>query len=75
MAPNAPDTLANYTYTDDYGNIPDAGADWIQETPSYVDRTLVVPSTTTDQLMIDCVFEIKKTSIVPNFRLPGLDKL
>lgn len=75
MSPQVDNTLANYTYTDNYTSVPNSGQDWIDETPLYVDRTLVVPSTTTDQFMMDFVFEIKKTSIIPNYKLPGLDKL
>lgn len=75
MQPGIANTLANYTYTDEYTTIPDSGKDWIEETSDYVDRTLVVDSSVTPQFRCDFVFEIKKTSIVPNYRLPGLDKL
>lgn len=75
MQPGITDTMANYTYTDEYTSIPNSGSTWIEETPTYVDRTLVVPSTTTDQFIMDFVFDIKKTSIIPNYKLPGLDKL
>ena len=75
MQPGVNNTLANYTYTDEYTSIPNSGQSWIEETPAYVDRTLVVPSTTTDQLMMDFVFDIHKTTIKPNFRLPGLSYL
>lgn len=75
MVPGIANSLANYTYTDEYSSIPNAGEEWINENPTYVDRTLVVPHTTTDQFMMDFVFDIKKTSIIPNYRLPGLDKL
>ena len=75
MQPGVQDTLANYTYTDEYTSIPNSGQSWIEEVPTYVDRTLVVPSTTTDQFIMDFEFDIKKTSIVHNYQLPGLDKL
>lgn len=75
MQPGITGTLANYTYTDEYTTIPDSGQSWIEETPDYVDRTLVVNSTTAPQFRMDFVFEIKKTSIVHNYQLPGLDKL
>lgn len=75
MQPGVANTLANYTYTDEYTTIPNSGQTWIEETPTYVDRTLVVPSTTTDQFIMDFVFDIKKTSIVHKYQLPGLDKL
>lgn len=75
MVPGIANSLANYTYTDEYSSVPNSGEEWITEIPNYVDRTLVVPSQTTDQFMMDFVFDISKTSIVPNYRLPGIDKL
>lgn len=75
MAPNTPQNLAVYNYGDYYENVPNAGQEWIEETPVYVDRTLVVPSTTTDQIIANFAFDIEKVSIVKNYVLPGLDKL
>ena len=75
MAPNVPQNLAVYNYGDYYENVPNAGQEWIEETPVYVDRTLVIPSTTTDQIIANFVFDIEKVSIVKNYVLPGLDKL
>ncbi len=75
MATNQPNNLANYTYTDEYANVPNAGREWIEESPIFVDRTLVVKHDVADQFMMDFVFDIKKTSIIPNYRLPGIDKL
>lgn len=75
MAPNAPLNLSVYNYGDKYENVPNAGKEWIEETPDYLDRTLVVPSTTTDQFIANFEFEIEKTSIVRNYVLPGIDKL
>lgn len=75
MAPNAPQNLSVYNYGDKYENVPNAGKEWIEETPDYLDRTLVVPSKTTDQFIANFEFEIEKTSIVRNYVLPGIDKL
>lgn len=75
MAPNAPQNLSVYNYGDYYENVPNAGQEWIEETPVYVDRTLVYPSTTTDQIIANFAFDIEKVSIVKNYVLPGLDKL
>lgn len=75
MAPNAPQNLAVYNYADKYETMPNAGQEWIEETPDYVDRTLVVKSTVTDQIIANFEFDIEKTSIVRNFVLPGIDKL
>ena len=75
MVPGVENSLANYTYNDEYTSVPNSGEEWINEIPNYVDRTLVVPSSTTDQIMADFVFDINKTSIIKNYKLPGLDKL
>lgn len=75
MAPNAPLNLSVYNYGDKYETVPNAGKEWIEETPEYLDRTLVIPSTTTDQFIANFEFEIEKTSIVRNYVLPGIDKL
>lgn len=75
MAPNAPLNLSVYNYGDKYETVPNAGKKWIEETPEYLDRTLVIPSTTTDQFIANFEFDIEKTSIVRNYVLPGIDKL
>lgn len=75
MAPNAPLNLSVYNYGDKYETVPNAGKEWIEETPEYLDRTLVVPSSKTDQFIANFEFDIEKTSIVRNYVLPGIDKL
>ena len=75
MAPNAPQNLSVYNYGDKYETVPNAGKEWIEETPEYLDRTLVIPSSKTDQFIANFEFDIEKTSIVRNYVLPGIDKL
>lgn len=75
MAPNAPQNLANYNYTDLYDNVPNSGEEWINETPTYLDRTLVVQSTETPQFIADFSMDIERINTVPNFVLPGIDKI
>lgn len=75
MAPNAPQNLANYNYADLYDNVPNAGEEWINETPTYLDRTLVVQSTETPQFIADFSIDIERINTVPNFVLPGIDKI
>lgn len=75
MAPNAPQNLATYNYADLYANVPNSGEEWINETPTYLDRTLVVQSTTTPQFMADFSFDIERINTVPNYVLPGIDKI
>lgn len=75
MAPNAPQNLAVYNYADLYENVPNSGEEWINETPVYLDRTLVVQSDTTPQFMADFAIDIERINTVPNFILPGIDKI
>lgn len=75
MAPNAPNNLAVYNYTDLYENVPNSGEEWINETPVYLDRTLAVQSTTTPQFISNFQFDIERINTVPNFVLPGIDKI
>lgn len=75
MAPNVPNNLAVYNYTDLYENVPNSGEEWINETPVYLDRTLAVQSTTTPQFISNFQFDIERINTVPNFVLPGIDKI
>lgn len=75
MAPNVPNNLAVYNYADLYENVPNAGEEWINETPVYLDRTLTVQSTVTPQFMADFQFDIERINTVPNYVLPGIDKI
>lgn len=75
MAPNVPNNLAVYNYTDLYENVPNSGEEWINETPVYLDRTLAVQSTATPQFITNFQFDIERINTVPNFVLPGIDKI
>lgn len=75
MAPGVPGSLAYYNYADYYENVPNSGEEWINETPVYLDRTLVVQSDKTPQFMCDFAFDIQRINPVPNFILPGIDKI
>lgn len=75
MAPNAPQNLAQYNYADLYTNVPNSGEEWINETPTYLDRTLVVQSNITPQFIADFSIDIERINTVPNFVLPGIDKI
>lgn len=75
MAPNVPNNLAVYNYTDLYENTPNSGEEWINETPVYLDRTLAVQSTATPQFISNFQFDIERINTVPNFVLPGIDKI
>lgn len=75
MAPNVPNNLAVYNYTDLYENVPNSGEEWINETPVYLDRTLAVQSTAAPQFISNFQFDIERINTVPNFVMPGIDKI
>lgn len=74
LAPRATGSLDNWNYADYYTSRPVNSQQWIEEIPDYVDRTLVAPHTTVDQLMFDFQLNIEKITEVPKYNLPGLDK-
>ena len=57
---------------DNYGNVPVLGADFIEETPVYLDRALTVPSTTQDQFICDFYFENIAYRRLPTYSVPSL---
>lgn len=75
MAPNVPNNLAVYNYTDMYENVPNSGEEWINESTTFLDRTLAVQSTQAPQFIANFQFDIERINTVPNFILPGIDKI
>lgn len=75
MAPNVPNNLAVYNYTDMYENVPNSGEEWINEPTAFLDRTLAVQSTQAPQFIANFQFDIERINTVPNFILPGIDKI
>lgn len=59
-------------YADEYNDAPILSEEFVSETPDYVDRTLVVPSTTADQFKVDMVTYGTRTAPIPLFGVPGL---
>lgn len=59
-------------YADEYASAPVLSEQFVTETPDYVDRTLVVPSTTADQFKVDMVTYGTRTAPIPLFGVPGL---
>lgn len=59
-------------YADEYNSAPVLSEQFVSETPDYVDRTLVVPSTTADQFKVDMVTYGSRTAPIPLFGVPGL---
>ena len=65
-------SLDTWHYGDDYSSLPVLSSNWIQETPTYVDRTLAVQSTTADQIIADILVEQHIVAPIPLHRTPGL---
>lgn len=57
---------------DNYGNVPVLGADFIQETPIYLDRSLTVSHEVQDQFICDFYFENIAYRRLPTYSLPSL---
>lgn len=74
MQPGIQENLAVWNYADYYLNEPVQSAEWLNERTDFVDRTLFVPSTLSQQFRLDCVFNITKVTEVPNFNLPGIER-
>lgn len=64
-------TLDNWHLGDDYDNVPVLTGDFIQETPIYLDRCLAVPSSTSDQFLIDFYLTNKAIRVMQPYSIPG----
>ncbi len=67
----APNSLDIYHFADNYSSAPVIGAQFNNETPVYVDRTLSVPSTSQDQFIVDFHCKSYKTRVMPLYCEPG----
>lgn len=72
MRSNYPQSLDAWHYADEYEDAPVLSEEFVQETTAYVDRTLTVPSTTSDQFKIDAVTIGSRTAPMPMYGVPGL---
>lgn len=59
-------------YGDLYSNAPIISDSFVRETPIYVDRTIVVPSTTSDQFLVDIYVKNTAIRVMPTYSVPGL---
>ena len=69
---NVDNSLDIWHFADDYENAPVLSQAWLEETPAYVDRTLAVPSTMSDQFIIDFYHNISAYRVLPAYGTPGL---
>lgn len=65
-------TLDVWHYGDKYASVPTLAKNWIEETSSYIDRTLSVSSALANQFKFDIVTNIIATRPMPVYCTPGL---
>lgn len=72
MRSNDTKSLDVYHFADDYDSLPKLGQDWIQETKNNIDRTIAVPSNTSNQFVADIYFTYRCARPMPTYSIPGL---
>lgn len=72
MRSEAESSLDIWHFADDYVNDPTLNQQFIEETPTYVDRTLAVPSTSMDQFIVDIFHKQNAIRCLPPYSIPGL---
>ena len=65
-------SLDVYHFGDNYTNAPVIGKQFVEETPTFVNRTLAVPSTSQDTFIFDFYCKSTKTRVMPLNCVPGL---
>lgn len=68
-------TLDAWHYGDHYTAVPTLGSSWIQEDKTNVDRTLVVSSGLSDQIIGNFYFNPTYVMPMPIYNIPGLDTI
>lgn len=72
MNSEAPKSLDNWHFGDDYTQAPVLSDAWIKEPVEFIDRCLAVPSTTSNQFWADIYIEQDVAAPIPINRVPGL---
>lgn len=72
LRPSVPQSLALWSFADNYKSAPVLSKDFIEEKPDFVDRSLSVPSTTAPQFLLDTWFNMTAVRVLPTYSVPGL---
>lgn len=72
MRSNSTNTLDFWHFADQYVSAPVLGAEFIAETPSFVDRTITVPSAQQDQFIVDMWADVRAYRVMPTYSVPSL---
>ena len=71
MRSNAQNSLDIWHFADDYENAPTLNSQFLRETPTYIDRTLAVPSTSQDQFIVDIYHKNIAYRCLPLYSTPS----
>lgn len=72
MRSNISNTLDIWHFADDYENAPTLNSQFIEETPTYIDRTLAVPSSSQDQFIVDIYHKCPAYRCLPVYSTPSM---
>lgn len=72
MLPQYAQSLDEWHFGDDYDSLPVLSADWIVEPQKFIDRTLAVQSSTSNQFWCDIFVKQRVSAPIPLNRVPGL---
>lgn len=72
LRPDYGETLAAWTYADEFLDMPTLSPEFIYENRNNVDRTLAVKSTVEDQFIVDFYFNLTVTRPMPLYSIPGM---
>lgn len=72
MRSNIQKSLDIWHFADDYENAPTLNSQFIEETPTYIDRTLAVPSTSQDQFIVDIYHKCPAYRCLPVYSTPSM---
>lgn len=72
MRSNSINSYDVWHFADNYSNAPVLGAQFIEETPVYVDRSITVPSTSNDQFLLDFYIQNIAYRPLPTYSVPSL---
>lgn len=72
MLPQYAQSLDEWHFGDDYNSLPVLSAEWIVEPQNFIDRTLAVQSSVSNQFWADIFVKQRVSAPIPLNRVPGL---
>lgn len=72
MRSSATNSLDIWHFADNYSSAPTLSQSFTEETPSYVDRTLSVPSSSQDNFILNFYFDMSAVRKMPVYSMPSL---